>query len=289
VARDRKTDTVTGVETTGHEWDGIRELDNPLPRWWLWVFYASILWAVVYWILMPAWPGITGYTKGLLGYSNRGAFAEKVEAARAAQSVYLDRIRDASVSEINSDPELLEFSLAGGRSAFAVNCSQCHGSGAQGGPGYPNLNDDNWLWGGDVDAIYQTIRFGVRSDHPDTRQNIMPAFLDDGILDRSQVNDVATYVQSLSGSEEPADAVERGGQVFAEQCVACHQEDAKGSHDLGAPNLTDAIWLYGGTRADIVNSITHGRSGVMPAWAPRLESETVKQLAVYVHSLGGGE
>jgi len=289
VARDRKIDDVTGTETTGHEWDGIEELDRPLPRWWLWVFYATIVWAFGYWVLMPAWPGISGYTKGLLGYSNRGAFMERMAAAEAEQSVFREQIRQSDLREIVEDQQLLEFARAGGESAYAINCSQCHGTGAAGGPGYPNLNDDAWLWGGALDAIYQTILYGIRADHPETRQNMMMGFLAEGILTREQVEDVTNYVLSFSGRAEDEEAVARGEEIFSQQCVACHQEGGVGSDDLGAPALNDSIWLYGGSREAIVASIANGRAGVMPAWDDKLETLTIKQLAVYVHALGGGE
>jgi len=289
VAHSKEVDHVSGTETTGHEWDGIKELNTPLPRWWLWTFYASCLWAFAYWVVMPAWPLVSSYTAGVLGYSSRAKLAESMAAARAAQGQYLDRIQSASLEEIVDDRELLDFAMAGGGSAFAVNCSQCHGLGAAGSTGYPNLNDDDWIWGGSLEAISQTIHYGIRSEHSDTRFNMMPAFGADQILDRSQINDVAEYVLSLSSSATDPAAAERGQAAFVEQCAACHMDDGKGSQELGAPNLTDAIWLYGGDKADVVATITNSRSGMMPAWTGRLDETTIKQLAVYVHSLGGGQ
>jgi cytochrome c oxidase cbb3-type subunit 3 len=289
MAGQRDVDQTTGTETTGHEWDGIKELNTPLPRWWLWTWFACIVWAVGYWILMPAWPLVNGYTPGLLGISQRAMVAESLTEAKQAQSGYVNRIVDASLADIEADPALLEFALAGGHSAFAVNCSQCHGLGAEGGPGYANLNDDDWLWGGTLDDIAQTIRFGIRSGHDEARVGDMPAFLRDGILDRAQVEDVVSYVLSLSGEAGDAAAVTRGAAVFAEQCTACHQDGGVGSHKLGAPNLTDGIWLYGGDRDTIIRTVSGGRAGVMPAWSGRLDAGVIKQLAVYVHGLGGGE
>lgn len=287
--RGKETDEVTGTETTGHEWDGIKELNTPLPRWWLWTFYATIIWSVGYWILMPAWPLISDYTGGLLGYTNRAALAERMEDVRAGQAQYREAIAAAPLEEVAADPQLLQFALAGGASAFAVNCSQCHGQGAGGFTGYPNLNDDAWLWGGTLEAIEQTLRYGIRADHPDTRFNQMPAFQRDEILTRGEVRDVVEYVLSLSGADHDAAAAEQGAEIFAAQCTACHGEDARGNAELGAPNLTDAIWLYGGDREAIRESVAWGRAGVMPAWIGRLDDTTIKQLAVYVHSLGGGE
>ena len=289
MAHRKEVDHVSGTETTGHEWDGIKELNTPLPRWWLWTFYASCLWALAYWVVMPAWPLVSSYTAGVLGYSSRAQLAESMAAARAAQGQYLDRIQNASLEQIVNDRELLDFAMAGGGSAFAVNCSQCHGLGAAGSTGYPNLNDDDWIWGGSLEAISQTIHYGIRSEHSDSRFNVMPAFGADQILDRGQINDVAEYVLSLSSSATDPAAAERGQVTFVEQCAACHMEDGKGSHELGAPNLTDAIWLYGGDKPDVVATITNSRSGMMPAWTGRLDETTIKQLAVYVHSLGGGQ
>lgn len=286
----RPKDNVTGTETTGHEWDGIRELDTPLPRWWLWTFYVTIVWAIGYWIVMPAWPTFTGYTKGLLGHSERSRIKNDLANAKAAQGGMLERIANASLDEIRTTPDLLEFALAGGRSAFAVNCSQCHGTGAAGFKGYPNLNDDDWLWGGSLNDIHYSITHGVRSTlDGETRVSEMLRFQVDGLLSASQVADTAEHVLALSGRSTDAGAAARGRAIFAETCVACHGEAGKGNRELGAPDLTDAIWLYGGDKKAIVESIAGGRKGVMPAWSGILDATVIKQLAVYVHSLGGGQ
>lgn len=289
MAGKREIDAVSGTETTGHEWDGIRELNTPLPRWWLWTFYATIVWAVGYMVLMPAVPLIDSHTEGLLGYSSRAVVAERLAEAAAEQQVYLDRIGQSDLGGIVRDPELFAFAQAGGRSAFLVNCAQCHGQGAAGSVGFPNLNDDDWLWGGTLQEIDHTLHVGIRSDHPETRQNVMAAYLRDGLLTRQEVGAVAEYVLSLSGRATDEAAAAAGAGIFAEQCVACHQEGGVGSQELGAPNLTDSVWLYGGDRQSIVETVSNGRGGVMPAWGERLSEETIKMLAVYVHQLGGGE
>ena len=286
---DKHVDEFTGTETTGHEWDGIRELNNPLPRWWLWTFYACILWAIGYWIAMPAWPLISSYTGGMLGYSQRATVAADLAGAVAEREVYAGKLETASLEQIRTDPELLNFALAGGRSAYAVNCSQCHGAGAAGSTGYPNLNDDDWLWGGTLQDIEQTILYGIRSGHDEARVNEMPAFGRDELLQADEIRAVAEYVLSLSGRATDAAAVAAGSAVFEEQCVACHMEGGKGNRELGAPSLADGIWLYGGEKADIVASVRNSRAGVMPHWQDRLSGTTIKQLAIYVHSLGGGE
>lgn len=285
----KEIDKVSGTEMTGHEWDGIKELNTPLPRWWVVVFYACIIWAVGYWILMPAWPTLHGYTHGLVGYSQRAAVAtalDRLKQKRIAEAADLDK---ASLEQIVATPKLLEFALAEGKSAFGDNCAPCHGSGAQGAKGYPNLNDDDWLWGGTLADIQHTITVGVRSTSPDTRQSQMPAFGRDGILKPEQIDDLTEYVVSLSGRPADAAAVQRATKLFADNCAACHGPDGKGNRMFGAPNLTDDVWLYGPTRADIRSQIVNGRGGVMPTWGGRLSPETIKSLAVYVHSLGGGE
>lgn len=285
----KEIDPVTGQQTTGHEWDGIKELDNPLPRWWVWTFYITIVWAVGYWVAMPSWPLVSGYTRGVLGYSQRDVVREAVAAGKSAQEGSLKRIRESDLAAIRDDSDLLEFALAGGRSAFLVNCSQCHGTGGAGTPGFPNLNDDDWLWGGTVTDIHETIRVGIRSDHDEARSNEMPAFLRDEILTQEQVDDVVAYVGRFAGESVDAAAAARGDDVFVEQCVACHGEGGIGDQELGAPNLTDAIWLNGSSLDDIRRVVTNGRNAVMPAWEDRLDPETLKKLAVYVHALGGGE
>ena len=287
---EKHVDELSGVETTDHEWDGIRELNNPLPRWWLWIFYACIVWSFGYYIAYPAIPLISSHTKGVLGYSSRAEVAKDVAAAKAGQAEFLSKIEAAELEEIRTDPTLLEFALAGGKSAFNVNCSQCHGSGAQGFAGYPNLNDDEWVWGGSMDAIYTTITHGIRNNQSDdARVSAMPAFLKDEILDKGQVNQVSEYVLSLSGSSTDTDAAASGKELFAENCVACHGENGEGIAELGAPALNNAIWLYGGSKETVVETISYSRAGVMPAWGQILDDATVKKLTVYVHSLGGGQ
>ncbi|MCE7026536.1 cytochrome-c oxidase, cbb3-type subunit III [Jiella avicenniae] len=290
MAETRDVDQITGVETTGHSWDGIKELNNPLPRWWLWTFYATIAFALVYTILYPAWPLVNSATSGLLGWSSRGQLAEATAAADAARAGQLERIAALSVEEIEADPDLRTMAIAGGRAAFKVNCVQCHGSGAEGGPGYPNLNDDAWLWGGSLDTIHTTLQHGIRyATDDDTRISEMPAFGRDGILDREQIGDVAEYVLSLAGNAGDEAAAQKGQAVFADNCAACHGETGEGMKEVGAPALNDAIWLYGGSKADVLRQVTAPRHGVMPAWEERLGETTVKELTVYVHSLGGGQ
>jgi cytochrome c oxidase cbb3-type subunit 3 len=287
-----ETDQETGVETTGHEWDGIKELDNPLPRWWLIIFWATILISIVYWIFMPSWPappGGKGYLHGLSGNSERLNVARDLATLKASRSGFATKLAGATLEEIEADPDLLQFALASGESAFANNCATCHGSGAAGARGYPNLNDDDWLWGGKIADIRQTIRHGIRSGDANERLSQMPAFGRDGLLAPAQINDLVEYVRSISGQEADAAAVARAKPVFAAQCAQCHGPEGKGDRSQGAPNLTDGIWLYGGDRDTLRATITNARQGVMPAWAGRLDEATIAALAVYVHERGGGE
>lgn len=283
----RPVDEETGTETTGHDWDGITELDTPLPRWWLWTFYATIVWGLAYTIAYPAWPMISSATGGVLGYSSRGEVADAIAAHRATHADVEARIAAADFSEIAADPDLASFAISGGAAVFRAHCSQCHGAGAAGGVGYPNLLDDDWIWGGTADAIYATVAHGIRWDaDPDTRFSEMPAFGDMGILSEEEIAAVADHVLSLSGIGEGSAA---GAELYADNCAACHGEGGEGLDDLGAPTLSDAIWLYGGDREDVIATITHSRAGVMPAWAPRLSETEMRQVAHYVHQLGGGE
>lgn len=283
-------DEITGVDTTGHEWDGIKELNNPLPRWWLWTFYATIVFSIGYVIYYPAIPLIENATSGISGKTTRGDLRIEMAAADADKAGLLSQIAANDLESIRSNEELSRFAVAGGASAYKVYCSQCHGSGAQGGPGYPNLNDDDWLWGGDLEAIYVSIKHGVRNtEDDDTRDSLMPAFGGDGILDREQIAQVTQYVLKVSKQEFDSELANAGKTIFDDNCAACHGVTATGDRELGAPNLADAISLYGNTAETITAQINKPKHGVMPSWAGRLSDETIKQLAIYVHNRGGGE
>lgn len=287
----KRIDEPTGTQTVGHEWDGIEELDTPMPRWWLWTFYLTILFSVGYVIVYPAIPLLSKGTEGLFGWTSRGQLAAETQAANARRTETLAAIAAAPIEQLPGKPELMKAAVAGGRAAFRVNCVQCHGSGAAGVPGlYPNLNDDDWLWGGNLKEIEQTIAHGIRQPGDEkTRTSLMPSFGRDGMLTRAQIEDVVSHVRALSGKERPGAASARGLAIFADNCAACHGPAGRGGRQFGAPNLADAIWLYGGSREKIAASIHSAHAGVMPAWGTRLDPVTVKMLAAYVHSLGGGE
>ena len=290
MAKQSDIDHVSGKTTTGHEWDGIKELNTPLPRWWLLTFYATIIWAIGYWIVYPAWPLLSSYTTGVLHWSSRGAVAVELANLERIRGEKMAVLGSASLADIEKDPALLAMARARGKTVFGDNCAPCHGSGAAGARGYPNLNDDDWLWGGTLDQIMQTIQYGIRSGHPKTHESAMLAFGKEGVLKPEQIVTVANYVRSLSGLPTASgyDAAQ-GQKIFADNCVACHGDKGQGNQELGAPNLSDKIWLYGSDEASIIETITNGRSGVMPAWVDRLDPSTIKALAVYVHSLGGGK
>lgn len=287
----KRVDEPTGVQTVGHEWDGIEELDTPMPRWWLWTFYLTILFSIGYVVVYPAIPLLNGATQGLFGWSSRGQLAAETQAASAQRAGTLAAIAATPIEALPGKPELMKAAVAGGRAAFRVNCVQCHGAGAAGVPGlYPNLNDDDWLWGGSLKEIEQTITHGIRQPGDDkTRTSLMPSFGRDGMLTNEQIEDLVSHVRTLSGKEKPGAASARGAALFADNCAACHGPAGKGGRQFGAPNLTDAIWLYGGSREKIAASVYGAHAGVMPAWASRLDPVTIRMLATYVHSLGGGE
>ena len=277
-------------ETTGHSWDGIEEFNNPLPRWWVWVFYLTIIWGIGYSIAYPAWPGIKSSTAGLIGFSTRAQVAEEIAKVDAANAAINERLAAAELSEIKGDSELNGYANSAGAAVFRTWCAQCHGAGAAGAKGYPNLLDDDWLWGGDIEAIHATISHGIRNEEDDdARYSEMPAFGRDELLEPEQIDQVVNYVMSLSGQAQDASMVDAGAVVFEENCAACHMEDGTGDRAQGAPNLTDAIWLFGGDFDTIRDSVHNSRFGVMPPWAGRLSEAEVRAVATYVHQLGGGE
>ncbi|MBI2235069.1 MAG: cytochrome-c oxidase, cbb3-type subunit III [Micavibrio aeruginosavorus] len=283
----KEIDQVSGIETTGHEWDGLKELNNPLPRWWLWVFYVTIVWSIGYWVVFPAWPVPSGATKGTAEWTQFSRLEKSQQDIAVLQAGYIENFKAAPFDRIMNDEQLYAFATAGGAAAFKDNCATCHGTGGAGGRGYPNLNDDDWIWGGTIEDIHQTLEFGARSGHPETRVSAMPAFGKDGLMSREDIATVVDYVANLP--RQGHDLSSKGYDLFQKNCASCHGTEAKGNREFGAPNLTDGIWLYGGSKDTIYKTVYNGRSGVMPYWSGRLDDNTIRQLAVYVHSLGGGE
>ncbi|MBC6441973.1 MAG: cytochrome-c oxidase, cbb3-type subunit III [Rhodobacteraceae bacterium] len=281
-------DPVTGTDTTGHDWDGIRELNTPLPRWWLWTFYLTIFWGIGYTFAYPAWPLLQGATPGLLGYSTRGEVAAEIAAVDARNAELAGRLASADLATLARDDPAYHFGVAGGAAVFRANCSQCHGAGAAGAPGYPNLLDDAWLWGGTPEAIEYTVRHGIRNEtDEDARWSEMPAFKD--ILEKTDITAVVEYVLSISQQDNDAALAAIGQDIFADNCSSCHGAAGRGDQQQGAPDLTDAIWLYGGDRDALTHTVRYARFGVMPPWGGRLSEDEIKAVTLYVHQLGGGE
>ena len=282
---EKRIDEATGIETVGHSYDGIEELNTPLPRWWLWTFYATIIWGLGYTIAYPAWPLISGATEGVLGWSTRANVAADIEAHEAKNAELVEQLVGADLAALDPASDLHRYGRARGAAVFRAQCSQCHGSGAAGAVGYPNLLDDDWLWGGTLEQIAYTVNHGIRNDtDDDAHWSEMTAYGE--IFTTEEIETVVAYVQSLStgsATEGP------GAVLFEENCVACHGEGGLGDTDLGAPNLADAIWLYGGDTESLTETVTNARFGVMPAWGQRLSEADVRAVSIYVHSLGGGE
>ncbi|GAA3862388.1 cytochrome-c oxidase, cbb3-type subunit III [Celeribacter arenosi] len=277
------------VETTGHSWDGIEEFNNPLPKWWLYIFYACIIWGVAYSIAYPAWPMVSKATSGLMGWSTRANVAAKISEFEQMNAAVEAELAAADVTEVALGSDVHSYAVNAGAAVFRANCSQCHGSGAAGNVGYPNLLDNDWLWGGTVDEIAYTIQHGIRNETDDARYSEMPKFGVDELLEDDQINQVVEYVLAISGQDHDAALASAGTLVFEENCAACHAEDGTGDIYQGAPNLTDAIWLYGGSREAVHETVHAARFGVMPAWGERLSQAEVNAAALYVHQLGGGE
>ncbi len=283
-------DPVTGRETTGHEWNGIKELDTPVPRGVLMFLIVTHVWAIVWWFMVPAWPlGVT-YTKGLLGINQHTTVEARVVEGQQQRSSWTSRLETEPYDVIHADEALMKTVRETGRQLFGDNCAACHGRNARGAANYPDLTDDDWLWGGHPELIEQTLRVGINTAHPDSRIGQMPAFGQDELLDRQQVRDVAAYVFSLTNpsysTPENVDRISAGREVFVTTCAACHSESAEGNPEVGAPNLTDARWIYGGSMDTIIASVHGGRRGHMPTWEERLTKAEIRTLAVYVHDLG---
>ena len=279
--------------TTGHSWDGIEEFNNPLPRWWLWIFYACIVWAIWYSIAYPAWPGVKSATAGYLGFSTRAQVAEDIATAEAKNAAINEKLASVELASIATDPELEGYAKSAGAAVFKTWCAQCHQTNGAGAVGYPNLQDDDWLWGGTMEDIHLTLLRGIRSEtDDDSRYSEMPAFGRDELLEEEEISQVVNFVMSLTPNVNPPQdpsMVEAGAVVFEDNCAACHMEDGSGDRAQGAPNLADAIWLYGGDYAAISETVHNSRFGVMPDWNERLSEAQIRAVATYVHQLGGGE
>ncbi len=297
-----KKDPITGIETTGHEWDGIEELQTPIPKPFTWAYIIAILIAVVMWYALPSWPVVASasfpyFTKvyeGALGVSDHDRLQRRIAAHERLQADFDRKLTEPDINALAASAQARELYFAGGATLFREHCAMCHGRDSSGQPGFPDLTDNQWLWGGDAEGIYTSIKFGINSGHEETQEAEMPAFLRDELLDSDQVADVVEYVLSISGQEHRPAAAKRGAKVFEEECSSCHAEGGVGGEGTGAPNLTDKHWIYGGDRAAITRSVSDGRKGVMPHWVDRLRDAEIRQLALYVKWLndeddGGSE
>jgi cytochrome c oxidase cbb3-type subunit III len=279
-------DPVTGRQTTGHEWNGIKELDTPVPRGVLMFLIVTHLWAVSWWFLVPSWPLGTTYTTGLLG----GDRTRIVEARAVGDQNWRKRLETEDYDSILADEALMQKVRTTGRQLFGDNCAACHGRDGKGRANYPDLTDGDWLWGGGPQMIEQTLRVGINAQHPESRLGVMPAFGRDEMLDRTQIRNVADYVYSLSNPDystpENIDRIQAGREIFATNCVSCHGENAQGNREVGAPNIADGRWIYGGTLDTIIATVHGGREGHMPTWEKRLTTGEIRTLALFVHDLG---
>ena len=285
-----RIDAHSGVPTTGHEWDGIEELNTPLPRWWVWTFWLTVLWAIAYTIVYPAWPTLSGGTRGLFGWNSRNQLTQEVTQLQVTRAPIFAKLKNASLEEIVANPDLLSAARMVGAAAFANNCAACHGAGGAGSKGYANLNDDDWIWGGHLNEIRTTIEHGARWETDKaTHSSSMPAFGRDGLLTPDQISILADHVRTFAELPDTVAPTAEGQKLYDDNCAACHGIEGKGNTELGAPNLTDAIWLYGSDKPTIISRIKNGGGGVMPAWSEKLDEITIKALSIYVHSLGGGQ
>lgn len=286
-------DPVSGRNTTGHIWNGIKELDTPVPRGVLLFLIVTHLFAFAWWVLMPTWPLGSTYSKGVLETDQRKSVESHLQEAQEERASWERQIETMTFAEIEADPQLMSIVKSTGHRLFGDNCAACHGQDGTGAINYPDLTDHDWIWGGDIEDIAKTMRVGVNSEHPERRTSQMLAFGHDGLLDRDQVHSVASYVYALSHpdyrSQDTASEIDFGQEIFQTNCAICHGETAVGNKDVGAPNLTDDYWIYGGRLAQIVETVHVGRQGHMPTWDERLTETQIKILALYVHSLGDEE
>ena len=285
-----EVDPVSGRKTTGHEWNGIKELDTPIPRGVLMFLIVTHIWAIAWWFFVPAWPLGQTYTKGLLGVDQQTTVEARLVEGQQQRSAWTTRLETEPYEAILADEALMKTVRDTGRQLFGDNCAACHGRDGRGRANYPDLTDDDWLWGGGPELIEQTMRVGINTAHPDTRIGQMPAFGRDQMLDREQVRNAAAYVYSLTNPDystpENLDRIDAGHEVFVSTCAACHGDNGQGNVDVGAPNLTDARWIYGGDLDTIIASVHGGRQGHMPTWDERLTKAEIKTLALYVYDLG---
>lgn len=277
----REVDPFTGYDTTGHDWNGIRELNTPFPKIALWALILSVVYSVIAWVLLPAWPLWGDYTRGLLGLDQGEMAVERYQAISAEREDWMARFGEGDFAALKDDETLMLSAMPAAHRLFEDNCAACHGENGGGGPGFPVLHDDYWLWGGDPETVAETLHVGINTGSDDARFGQMPAF---GWMERGERSALTDYVTALpQGNADPDSA---GGMLFAENCAACHAEDGGGGMMNGAPSLTDDAVIYGQDRAAVLETLRNGRQGVMPAWSGRLSDAEINLLALYVSTLG---
>lgn len=282
----RRIDPVSGYDTTGHDWNGIKELNTPFPRLVIWALVLTFLYSVVAWVLLPAWPTGRDYTRGLLGLDQQEEAVQGFRDLAERRQDWLSRFEGDDFDALQSDKALMTEALPAAARLFADNCAACHGAGGQGGPGFPVLSDGTWLWSGDPKEIAATIRHGINAEDPDTRTAEMPAF---DWMERPDQVSLAQFVAELPNGS--ADHESPAGQVFGENCSSCHGDTGAGDLGVGAPSLTDKAVIYGQDPETVMKTLRSGRKGVMPAWSGRLSGAEINLLALYVAQLGhhGGD
>lgn len=282
-------DPVSGRNLTGHEWDGIKELDSPVPVLGRMALWGSVIYSVVCWVLYPAWPLVGDFTRGITNSSAREDVIVDLDAARQARAATDKILVDGDIFAQVEDADLRRQIEPSSAVLFNDNCAACHGTDLQGQRGFPNLRDDHWLWSGSPDEVEYTIAYGINASHDDSRSVQMMAYGRDELLEEDEINAVIEYVLSLSDRARAPELVADGAVIFEDNCASCHGEGAVGGEETGAPSLTDAVWIYGDSPEDITETIWNGRAGEMPAWDTRLTPAEIRKLALYVKWQGGND
>ncbi len=276
-------DKVSGQDTTGHEWDGIKELNTPIPRVVTWSYQLTILFSICYWVLYPAWPYVTDFTRGLTGYSSREEVIDILQSSSNEREVSIATLFSLPIDELAENTAIRKQYETSASVLFADNCGACHGADLEGQTKFPNLKDEAWLWSDLPEEIEATILYGINSGHDEERYAEMTAFGRDEILTKEEISELVAYVQSISGQPHDEALLASGTELFEENCSGCHGDGGEGGLESGAPILTDNFWIYGGDAQTLSDTIWHGRKGVMPSWENRLSKADIRKLALYVY------
>ena len=274
----QEIDPVSGYETTGHEWGGIRELNTPFPKIALIALALTVIYSVIAWVLLPAWPLGNDYTRGILGLDQREQALEGTQAMAEIRQDWLGRFEgEPDFAALSDDETLMERAMPAADRLYRDNCAACHGDEAGGGPMFPVLSDDYWLWGGAPEDIARTLHVGINANHPESRAAVMPAF---GWMEEGQLSALAEHVAALRTGE--ADDDSEGAGLVKQFCVACHNEGGAGGMKNGAPSLIDDAVIYGQSAETVMETLRHGRQGVMPQWSDRMSTAEINMLSLYI-------